>query len=145
MFWLNKFLNMFKLKLFTILSYLWLQKMVVQNKIFSILFWCCYWIRDPRSGIDKIRIRYKNPGSATLALILGPIGALGTSFYSVSSRIRRKFFWRNTKLIRASSYSPQRRWRRRWRAGRARWWIRPGSPRVHSHSWTSRWRATINK
>jgi hypothetical protein len=36
------------------------------NKIFPILFWCCFWIRDP--GYIKMRIRDEHPGSATLVV-----------------------------------------------------------------------------
>jgi hypothetical protein len=40
------------------------------TNFFTLLFCCCFWIRDPRSGIRdpgwvKIRIRDKHPGSAT--------------------------------------------------------------------------------
>ncbi len=40
---------------------LWLQKKVWQQIFFTNVFHCCYWIRDPRSGI-----RDKHPGSATV-------------------------------------------------------------------------------
>jgi hypothetical protein len=50
-----------KKKLFTILWYLWLQKMVGKNKFFPALFWYCCWIRNPRSGIRMDK--NKDPGS----------------------------------------------------------------------------------
>jgi hypothetical protein len=41
--------------------------------LFTPVFYCCFWIPDPRSGIrdgKKIRIRDKHPGSATLRITL---------------------------------------------------------------------------
>ncbi len=38
--------------------------MVLQKKIFILLFCCCFRIRDPGSGMGK----NQDPGSATLAL-----------------------------------------------------------------------------
>jgi hypothetical protein len=39
---------------------MWLQKKVGQQIFLPLLFCCCCWIWDPRSGMDK------NPESATL-------------------------------------------------------------------------------
>jgi hypothetical protein len=38
------------------------------KKILPLLIWCCCWIRDPRYEMDKIRIRDKHTGSATLVI-----------------------------------------------------------------------------
>jgi hypothetical protein len=32
------------------------------TKCFTLLFWCCCWIRYPRSGIRWIKIRFGDPG-----------------------------------------------------------------------------------
>ncbi len=60
-----------KLNLFAILWNLWLHKKLWQQIFFTPLFCCCFWIRDPRSGIrdgwkSGSGIRDKHPGSATL-------------------------------------------------------------------------------
>ncbi len=41
-------------------------KKVGQQILFIPLFCCCFWIRDPGSGMDKNQTRDKHPGSATL-------------------------------------------------------------------------------
>ncbi len=66
----NFFFTCSKIKLFTILWYLWLQKMVGQKNFSPLLL---VRVLDPGSEIRdpgwvKIRIRDKHPGSATLLL-----------------------------------------------------------------------------
>ncbi len=48
----KNFFTFSKIKLFSILWSLWLQKIVGQTNFLPLLFWCCCWIRDPRSAIQ---------------------------------------------------------------------------------------------
>ncbi len=72
----NLFLQHFKNRIISNFAKFMATKKGVTTIFYHLLFCCCFWIRDPRSGTPdpgwvKIRIGDKHPGSA--ALLLGPV------------------------------------------------------------------------